>query len=527
MSARPVAQKEATAPDAHGIPVTHQGVSRPTEELIIGVVGAVGSGVSKTAEVLDDILSKDYGYEVEIIKASVIINENAGKIGAKKPADNGSKRIKDLQKLGTALRKEFDECSYIAAKAIEKIAVRRIQDGYESTEPALPKSRRKVTIIDSLKHPQETDLLRRVYGNVYWQVTVFAPENLRVKRLGSGAISMSEIHAIFQIDENDENSKYGQKVRDTAYRSDFFIRNDKENLLRLKEVLERYMEILFNISVHTPTFAEAGMHVAVSAATKSACLSRQVGAAIYSSTGELISIGWNDVPKANGGLYSSDDGADDHRCYLWKEKVCHKDMKKEDLYKDIFHALESGNLLASGADKKQLRDALQKTPVKDLLEYSRSIHAEMEAIVSAARDGKSGLVGGTLYTTTFPCHNCARHIVAAGIKEVFYIEPYAKSLALQLHSDSIGVSDESGKVAFLQYEGVGPGSILKLFHNSIEHHGLERKNEDSGVQFKDKKQACPTHYFPLDSFATHEKHVVKFIESKESDKSSTGTGDSS
>jgi cytidine deaminase len=49
-------------------------------------------------------------------------------------------------------------------------------------------------------------------------------------------------------------------------------------------------------------------------------------------------------------------------------------------------------------------------------------------------------LGGTvLYTTTFPCHNCARHIIATGIRRVVYIEPYPKSLALELHRESLSL----------------------------------------------------------------------------------------
>lgn len=50
--------------------------------------------------------------------------------------------------------------------------------------------------------------------------------------------------------------------------------------------------------------------------------------------------------------------------------------------------------------------------------------------VQAAREA-------TLYSTTYPCHGCAKHIVAAGISEVVYYEPYPKSRALALHDDSI------------------------------------------------------------------------------------------
>jgi len=90
----------------------------------------------------------------------------------------------------------------------------------------------------------------------------------------------------------------------------------------------------------------------------------------------------------------------------------------------------------------------------------------MDAIVSVARRGGPSVVGGSLYTTTFPCHNCARHIVAAGILKVFYIEPYEKSLALDLHADAI-VSDseeqDGSKVQFMHFEGVAPRQYQELF----------------------------------------------------------------
>ncbi|MEJ7655371.1 MAG: deaminase [Chloroflexia bacterium] len=45
------------------------------------------------------------------------------------------------------------------------------------------------------------------------------------------------------------------------------------------------------------------------------------------------------------------------------------------------------------------------------------MHAEMSALLDAGRRGVP-VQGATLYTTTFPCHNCARHIVGAGIDRV-------------------------------------------------------------------------------------------------------------
>lgn len=60
-------------------------------------------------------------------------------------------------------------------------------------------------------------------------------------------------------------------------------------------------------------------------------------------------------------------------------------------------------------------------------------HAEMAALMSCARSGGSP-VDGTLYCTTFRCHNCAKHIVAAGIRSVVYVEPYPKSKAKDLYA---------------------------------------------------------------------------------------------
>lgn len=488
-------------------------IARPTEELVIGMVGAVGAGVSTTSAVLKKKLEDDYGYTVKIIKASDLIRENAFKTTMSQPAAGNAARIKDLQVVGTELRESFGE-EYIAAKAIEKIALyRSAEGGYDETHQVpQPICLRQATIIDSLKHPKETELFRKVYGGMYWQFTVFAPENVRENRLKAQGIEKDDIPGIFTRDENDREGDHGQKVSKTAYLSDFFIRNDSQNDNKLKGSIDRFLEIIFNISVSTPTIDEAGMHAAVSAASKSACLSRQVGAAIYSKTGELLSVGWNDVPKKGGGLYSTNDGDEDHRCFKWGGKLCHNDRKKEELYNKIFYTLSREGLLAENVTLEHLRGRLKETPVKDIIEYSRSIHAEMEAIVSISRSGKIGIVGGTLYTTTFPCHNCARHIVAAGITTVFYIEPYAKSLALELHGDSIGLTQqtESSSCTFLQYEGVGPNSILKLFH-----HGAERKTDGMAI-INNKKTAKPILPPPLDGFTTHEKRVIRLIASAES-----------
>jgi deoxycytidylate deaminase len=103
----------------------------------------------------------------------------------------------------------------------------------------------------------------------------------------------------------------------------------------------------------------------------------------------------------------------------------------------IVKKIAASSFVKRGVTSDKIRETLASTDVDYLTEYSRSIHAEIEAILSVAREGKHSLVGSTLFTTTYPCHNCARHIVAAGVSEVVYIHPYKKSKAIQLHHDAI------------------------------------------------------------------------------------------
>ncbi len=68
-----------------------------------------------------------------------------------------------------------------------------------------------------------------------------------------------------------------------------------------------------------------------------------------------------------------------------------------------------------------------------------------------------------MYVTTYPCHNCAKHIISSGIKKVFYIEPYEKSLATALHDDSICGNIDCKGVQFLPFEGVAPSQYQNRF----------------------------------------------------------------
>jgi deoxycytidylate deaminase len=191
-------------------------------------------------------------------------------------------------------------------------------------------------------------------------------------------------------------------------------------------------------------------------------LSRQVGAAIFSHAGEIISLGSNEVPKALGGTYWSDDQFDD-REYVRRHDS--NDKRKREI---LWAILNAANPKADN-EKLMKKQEVLDSQFMDALEYGRIVHAEMSAISDAARNGRA-IKDSILYSTTFPCHMCAKHIVASGISKVVFLEPYPKSLAHDLHSDSIEIeSSDRGQYAsfpsvhFEHFFGVTPRRYRELF----------------------------------------------------------------
>ncbi|MCK5923453.1 MAG: hypothetical protein KAG66_21135, partial [Methylococcales bacterium] len=212
------------------------------------------------------------------------------------------------------------------------------------------------------------------------------------------------------------------------------------------------------------------------------CLSRQVGACLVSPEGRIVAVGSNDVPKFGGGTYL-EGGKPDNRCAVWEWSDgslqftgCHNTRHKLSIKKTIREEIASSTmeslkqlfadmptkLDAFGKIGEEIEIALQRadvSAVSDLIEYSRSIHAEMDTILTAGREGVPSQ-DTTLFCTTYPCHNCARHLVTAGVKRVYFVEPYVKSLATELHYDAIRtdktpLGDEQEKMEILPFTGVG------------------------------------------------------------------------
>jgi deoxycytidylate deaminase len=476
--------------------------SRLTKEIVIGVCGAVGCNL---ADVVDE-LKNQFGlcnYEVIHIKLSNIIKtyysthdlpaQHFGKDLTNLGVDE---RYRVLQDLGNSLRKALGD-EALATLAIHELSLARQLQINESGDEDPP---RTVYVIDQLKNPAEVDLFRLVYKNIFYLVGVMSPQQLRLEQLRQEGMSPVAAQELIERDRN-ENIRHGQLLEKTVQKSDFFIRNALTTVGSLAKPCSRFVGLVHGQNGLTPTSDESGMYAAHSASLKSACLSRQVGAAIADETGNILSVGWNDVPQAGGGLYTADN-PNDQRCVTHGRK-CYNDFHKLRLVNSIVKILrDSGKVnqeLAAELSEKILKD----TPAGSLIEYSRAIHAEMEAILNIARKPAGTTLNGVMYTTTYPCHNCARHIIASGLKRVVYIEPYEKSLAMDLHSDAISIDlAAEHKIIFETFEGVSPKRYAAFFAFNVK-----RKDDRGQAVSVMNKEASPVSQEILDSYLDVEAKV--------------------
>jgi deoxycytidylate deaminase len=459
-------------------------------ELVFAVVGPVGSGPSLIARQLKSILGES-GYETTILKATDIL-AGAQVIDAFKEAS--VERAKAMQIIADEMRR--DDSAAIARALALRIRLTRAEHMNLSdigNSPVKPDAAKRAYVLDSLKHPAETELLRRVYLSSFLLIGIVCSYEKRLFRLTNKFRDAGRA-AAEEFMSTDEKSKqtYGQQVAATFHLADVFIDNTNDERQADGEMndawtapaeLKRIVKIVTHSHIVRPNPAETAMHAAYAAQTQSACLSRQVGAALIDKHGNLISTGTNEVPRAGGGVYGEDPSAPsdvpDHRCAY---KNCTSTREQHSIVDEI-----SARLAGHGAtvQTSTIRDILLGSRITQLLEFSRAVHAEMDALMGAARTGHS-TVGTRLFVTTFPCHYCARHIVAAGVDEVQYIEPYLKSRAEDLHSDSITVDSISwkapsestsgrAKVLFRPFVGVSP----RLYHRAFfKERELKSANGD-------------------------------------------------
>jgi deoxycytidylate deaminase len=441
-------------------------------ELVVALVAALGADFDAIHNALSSALST-VSYKSRVIKLSRMLDEfdRYKKLPSRDPYDQ---YIDAHQKAGDDARRLTGRGEFLALMALAEIRASRAEVTGSADVPAPATA----YIIHSLKHAEEAEALRRVYGARFFLIAAYVPRFERVRNLARLIAHSrqaptqenawrSRAESLINTDEHESQNIYGQNVRGTFPKADFFV-NAKSGQDLVKELC-RFIKIIFAHQFITPTRDEYAMFHAKASSMRSADLSRQIGASICNEHGDVISVGTNEVPKSGGGMYWCDDIPDHRDFTLRRDQTI--ELRRHALG-EVLERLANANWLSrdyaelSGPERAlQAAELLDGTQVMGVNEYGRTVHAEMAAILEAARRGIP-ISGCNIYTTTFPCQNCARHIVAAGIVKIVYIEPYPKSLADLLHNDSIAVDADSGEQAKVRVEafvGVSPRRFIEFF----------------------------------------------------------------
>lgn len=447
-------------------------------ELVLGLITTVGTNVD---EVINDIREHlvFFKYQVEVISVSEQIlsqfdNEEV------QVWDSEFDRISHFMDLGNRIRTKTKDNSILMKGVARELFLKRAKDDKGFAQPRS----RVAYIIKSLKHPDEVDFMRDAYGDAFHLIGVTSSYARRRKTLIERK-GLTEKAAIALLDRDlNEDLEQGQHTRDAFQHSDYFI-CATEDSDQIYNAVGRLIDLLFGNPFISPNFDEYAMFMAYAASLRSADLSRQIGAVITRNN-EILSMGVNDCPRFGGGLYWPIPGQ--HGEFI-DEPDGRDYMKGEDSNK-----IEQEKIISSILSNLKLEDTeenikcIKKAGIGDLTEYGRVVHGEMEAILSCARNNIS-CRGATLYATTFPCHNCAKHIIAAGIKRVVYIEPYPKSKAFQFYTAEISdaVQDEK-KVIFEPFVGVGPQRFVDLFAISSTRWYNKKRKDKHGKKLEWKRE---------------------------------------
>lgn len=448
-------------------------------ELFFGIVAPAGIDTKKTFNAIKTSLEEAQykTHDIRLSKKLSILDSSLPKI------TNEGDRILRHMDAGNDARKKLERGDTVALLSLKEVKdIRKKELKGEDKKPAYGNA----YVFNSLKHPDEIKSLKQIYGDHFFVISVYQPKLERIDNLTNKIKTSSPKQAtsiktkkakeaakkIIEKDEKDDLSygAFGQNVRGTFPFADLFVNEEKQS-----EQIKRFIHLLFGARYVTPTRNEYGMQIAQTVAFKSADLSRQVGAVIISGEGSIVSAGCNEVPHPHIGTFWEGDQYEDHRDF--KKAVDANVEKKNDLLRELFEKLQKKgwlnvDLTKSDPEKlveKALYDPdhmfLKETRINNLLEFGRIVHAEMSAITDAARSGRS-VLNSTLYCTTFPCHMCARHIIAAGIKKVIFIEPYPKSLTEELYNGMVKIDEgkaENNHVSFEAFIGVAPKQYEKLF----------------------------------------------------------------
>jgi deoxycytidylate deaminase/dephospho-CoA kinase len=356
--------------------------------MIVGLTGSFGAGCSI---LVDYLTQKNYvRYSLSDVVKQALIKERGEDEIAKIPF--GARR-KIYQDKGDELRKKN---LYALVDEILPQVLSDLDSG-------------KDVVIDSIRNHFEVARLRHAIIGVQI-IAVNASLSERWERCKAEYETLeSAFKDDDERDKGDEQPPYGQHVQKCVEVADFVISNNNPcehpaDWNNLFNKLELFIELANNPGFRTPYVFESSIAQAYLASLSSSCSRRKVGAVICSTSGEIISSGYNHVLNKLrtcaelGGKPDYCERAELLMGTFLKMKYCPQCKRDLDKGRDVIlpYKCECGAKLPNDF-----------VPGK-MLDLCRALHAEEDAILQAAKMGGITLNNSILYTTTFPCLLCAK-----------------------------------------------------------------------------------------------------------------------
>lgn len=517
--------------------------------LHFGLVRTAGTPVGPIRERLRRILC-EFGYLPVILKLSKCFRDVSLFDSLIDESDRFVSYVTRMS-AGDQLRTLAADAGILVSYAGHKLATDQVDeemglahDYWQKTHGPSLDPRGVGLIYESLMHPSEVERLRSLFGPTAFVIAATDPlrnrhENL-YRKMKAGFASRRDNdspywHLGIKPDKVDVAVERVMRRETERALLDFepAERIDVDNMLDVVRTFEqsdvfvspssdetlvhidRMVDCIFAYPFASATKDELGMAAAFLAQRMTTDLSRRVGAAILSRRGDVVSLGANEVPAGGGWIYRENPGGSETARDFERVLPEHvmpggergfdpNDYEKSLLFvaaaEDVVQALDRGGFIPSDREPEDLLREILASPearssaFKSVTEYGRTAHAEMAAVFSAASRGVS-TDRSLIYTTTYPCHNCARHIIAAGVAEVVYLEAYPKSRVADLHDDAVDDSwnstrtdpkhfssgDNPGRVVFRPFIGVSPRAQPRLYSwTARKQRDLEEGEGDVG-----------------------------------------------
>jgi deoxycytidylate deaminase len=340
-------------------------------EIVFGIVGPIGINIEPVVASIERTL---YNIRYDCFRLHLTDYIDHPRITTKMANSSYFDKYSALISRGNEYRKIARSNDAFAGLAITLIQKKRNELTGSLRDPR-PQT---AYIVRQFKRPEEIDLMRRVYGQKFIQVSIYGSEqdrfNAMVKKIMSfnssprnEHVSKQEAIKLIQMDSDQSDEIGGQQVSKVFHLGDVFVDGiDADNS---HKTIERFINALFGSSKSSPTKDEHGLYLASAAALRSADLSRQVGAAICTSDGEVISIGCNEVPKARGGAYWID--GEDTLARDVEQQMDPNHERRRQIVHDFIQRLDKKGWISDALENKFDSDGMDDILKEELIKNSQ------------------------------------------------------------------------------------------------------------------------------------------------------------